>query len=67
LILLAVAIGCERPQRVWAAGLARYSDAMTGFSVSLNETQAIVRSCIDRITPANLLATLTLVLIGVGW
>jgi len=66
LILLAVAIGCERPQRVWAPGLARYSDAMIGFSVSLNETQAIVRSY-DRITPANLIATLTLVLIGVGW
>jgi hypothetical protein len=67
LILLAVAIGYERLQRVWATSLARYFDAMTGFSVSLNETQAIVRSCIDRTAPANLIATLTLVLIGVGW
>ena len=39
----------------------------TAFSASLNETHAIVGSCINRITPANLIATLTLVLIGVGW
>jgi hypothetical protein len=39
---------------------------MTAFSASLNETHAIVGSCIDGITPANLIATLTLVLIGVG-
>jgi hypothetical protein len=66
LILLAVAIGNERAQRVWPAGRARYSDAMTAFSASSNETHAIVGSCIDGITPANLIATLTLVLIGVG-
>jgi hypothetical protein len=50
-----------------ATGRAFYSEsAMNAFSASLNETHAIVGSCISCTTPANLIATLALILIGVG-
>jgi hypothetical protein len=39
---------------------------MYPLSASLNENYAIVGSCINCTTPANLLATFALILIGVG-
>jgi hypothetical protein len=39
---------------------------MNPFTASLSEKYAIVGSCINCTTPANLLATLALVLIGLG-
>jgi hypothetical protein len=39
---------------------------MNPFAASVSETSAIVGSCINCTTPANLLATLALILVGVG-
>jgi hypothetical protein len=39
---------------------------MNPLAASLSETYSIVGSCINYTMPANLLATLTLILVGVG-
>lgn len=39
---------------------------MNPLMASLSETSAIVGSCINCTTPANLVATLALILVGVG-
>jgi hypothetical protein len=41
-----------------------WENAMNAFSASLSEPYTIVGSCIDCTTPANLLATFALLLIG---
>lgn len=39
---------------------------MNPFAASMSETSAVVGSCINCTTPANLLATLALILVGIG-
>jgi hypothetical protein len=58
---------CNLPADRDVAGSARYFEgAGNAFAASLGETYAIVGSCINCTTPANLLATLALMLVGVG-